>query len=188
MVMAEASLSPLLQTALNAIRSATDGMTAEQLAWHPEEKWSSAEILEHLSLAYSRTVDRMKALLEQGTPEVRKRTFREWAGGLIVLKLERIPPGRKAPEAVSPRGIAADHALASAQSNLAELDRTIDQCQQRFGMQQNVLVHAVLGPLTTSEWRKFHYVHTVHHMRQVKALRQRMASAASTPSAAKANG
>ena len=163
-------------------------MTAEQLAWHPEEKWSSAEILEHLSLAYSRTVDRMKALLEQGTPEVRRRTFREWAGGLIVLKLERIPPGRKAPETVAPRGMAPEQALTSAQSNLAELDRMIDRCQQRFGTQQNVLVHAVLGPLTTSEWRKFHYVHTIHHMRQVKALRQRMASAASTPSAAKANG
>lgn len=188
MVMAEASLSPLLQTALNAIRSATDGMTAEQLAWHPQEKWSSAEILEHLSLAYSRTVDRMKALLEQGTPEVRRRTFREWAGGLIVLKLERIPPGRKAPEAVSPRGIAADQALASAQNNLAELDRMIDQCRQRFGAQQNILVHAVLGPLTTGEWRKFHYVHTIHHMRQVKALRQKMAAANSSSAAAKANG
>ena len=187
MFMAEASLSPLLQTALDAIRSATDGITAEQLAWHPEEKWSSAEILEHLSLAYSRTVDRMKVLLEQGTPEVRRRTFREWAGGLIVLKLERIPPGRKAPEAVSPRGIEAEQALASAQSNLAELDRMIDLCQQRFGTQQNVLVHAVLGPLTTSEWRKFHYVHTIHHMRQVKALREKMTSAANTPSAAKAN-
>jgi hypothetical protein len=185
MVMAESNLSPLLQTALNAIRSTTDGMTAEQLAWHPEAKWSSAEILEHLSLAYSRTVERMAALLEQGAPEVRRRTFREWIGGLIVLKLERIPPGRKAPEAISPRGIAADQALTSAQSNLAELDRMIDRCQQRFGTQQNIMAHAILGPLTTSEWRKFHYVHTIHHMRQVKALRQRMAASASAAANAK---
>src|SRR5215467_5326859 len=166
--MPEANLSPPLQTALDAIRRATGGMTAEQLLWHPEEKWSSAEILEHLSLAYSRTVDRMKALLQEDTPEVRRRTFREWVGGLIVLKLERIPPGRKAPETVAPRGMAAEQALSSAQSNLAELDRMIDQCQQRFGSQKDVLVHAVLGPLTTGEWRKFHYVHTIHHMRQVE--------------------
>jgi DinB superfamily len=184
--MSEAKLSPTLQTALDAIHHATNGMTAEQLAWHPEGKWSSAQILEHLALAYSRTAERMKPLLQQESPEVRNRTFREWVGGLIVLKLGRIPPGRKAPEAVSPRGMAPDQTVAFARSNLAELDTTIDRCQQRFGSAKNILVHAILGPLSTGEWRRFHSVHTLHHMRQIEGLRERMNAATSKPAAIKA--
>lgn len=170
--MAEAKLSPPLQTALEAIDHATNGMTSEQMAWHPAEKWSASEILEHLALAYARTVERMKSALQEGDPEVRRRTFREWAGGLIVLKLGRIPPGRKAPEALSPRGVSPDQALDSARTKLAELDRAIDQCQERFGSSRNVLVHTILGPLSTSEWRRFHCVHTLHHMRQIQKLRE----------------
>jgi hypothetical protein len=108
--MAEGKLSPYLQTALEAIDHATNGMTSEQMTWHPAEKWSAAEILEHLSLAYARTVERMKSALQEGPAEVRRRTFREWAGGVIVLKLGRIPPGRKAPEGLSPCGILPDQA------------------------------------------------------------------------------
>jgi hypothetical protein len=175
--MAEGKLSPYLQTALEAIDHATNGMTSEQMTWHPAEKWSAAEILEHLSLAYARTVERMKSALQEGPAEVRRRTFREWAGGVIVLKLGRIPPGRKAPEGLSPCGILPDQALDSARSKLAELDRVIDQCQERFGG-RNFLVHAILGPLSTSEWRRFHCVHTLHHMRQINALRESMKTTA----------
>lgn len=176
--MAEAKLSPPLQTALEAIDRATNRMTSEQMTWHPAEKWSAAEILEHLSLAYGRTADRMKSALQESAPEVRRRTFREWAGGLIVLKLGKIPPGRKAPEALSPRGVSPDKALNSARTNLAELDRAIDQCQERFGSSGNILIHAILGPLSTSEWRRFHCVHTLHHMRQIERLREGMQAAA----------
>ena len=172
--MSTTTLSPLLQTALDSIDQAIDGMSDEQLAWHPPEKWSSAEILEHLSLAYSRTADRMKSLLQKGQPEVRKRTFRERVGGLIVLKLERIPPGRKAPEALCPKGISPSEIKVSIRKNLVEMDRMITECEQRFGNRGDIMVHAVLGPLSVPEWRKFHCVHTRHHMRQVGALRERM--------------
>src|SRR5207302_10715976 len=39
----------------SAIVSSTRGMSAKQLQWHPESKWSVAEILEHLSLTYNGT-------------------------------------------------------------------------------------------------------------------------------------
>src|SRR2546423_14070053 len=66
------SLSPQLQRALHAIEAATAEMTEEQLTWHPEGKWSSTLILEHLSLAFSSTVRGMKRALEAGKPDVRK--------------------------------------------------------------------------------------------------------------------
>jgi hypothetical protein len=171
MTHASASLSPQLQSALDAIHGATEGMSYEQLSWHPEGKWSSVEILEHLSLAYSRTTDRMKPLLQQGAPEVRRRSIKEWAGGVIVLKLGRIPAGRKAPEAICPKGLSPAEVMACIDEKLAQLDKAIDQCEKRFGSKRNVLVHAILGPLSTSEWRKFHCVHTLHHMKQIHALR-----------------
>lgn len=177
--MAEAKLSPALQAALDSINRATHDITDVELVWHPEGKWSPAEILEHLSLAFSRTSDRMKSALQQDQPEVRSRTFKEWVGGLIVLKLGRIPPGRKAPEGLSPQGAAPEQAMKSVRENLIEMDRVIDQFERRFGNKDDVLVHAVLGPLSIPEWRRFHCVHTQHHMRQIENLRKMMPAQAS---------
>jgi hypothetical protein len=181
-IMAEAgsSLSPSLQSALDAIDRAIDGMSDAQLTWHPAGKWCAAEILEHLSLAYGRTAERMKPLTQQGRPEVRRRTVKELVGGLIVLKLGRIPQGRKAPEAVAPKGMSARDARSAVRENLLRMDTTIAQCEQRFGSRKNVMVHPVLGPLSTAEWRTFHCLHTLHHVRQIATLRERMKMAAST--------
>ncbi|MGZ7099671.1 MAG: DUF1569 domain-containing protein [Candidatus Angelobacter sp.] len=33
--------------------------------------------------------------------------------------------------------------------------------------------HPVLGPLTAAEWRKFHLVHGLHHVKQIRSLRER---------------
>lgn len=171
-----ARLSPPLQSALAAIQSATSGMSDEQLAWHPPGKWSSAEILEHLSLAYSRTTERMAPLLDQAQPELRRRTFREWVGGLLVLKLGQIPAGKKAPEALCPQGLSVSEARTQVADRLCLLDQAIAKCEAHFGPRQTVLVHTILGPLSTSEWRRFHCVHTLHHMKQILALRAALAT------------
>ena len=172
--MPEPKLSPPLQSALDALDHAIDGMSDEQMKWHPEAKWSSSDILEHLSLAYSRTAERMKPLLQGAKPEVRRRTLKEWFGGMIVLKLEHIPPGRKAPEALCPKGLTPSQVKSCVRENLCQLDKIIDQCEQRFGENGNIMVHVILGPLSTSEWRKFHRVHTLHHARQIEALKKQI--------------
>ncbi|HEY6249718.1 MAG TPA: DinB family protein [Candidatus Angelobacter sp.] len=172
--MAESKLSPALQEAMDAIARAIEGMTDEQLSWHPDGKWSSAGILEHLSLAYARTAERMKLVPQQDKLDIRRGTLREWFGALIVLKLGQIPPGRKAPEGLSPKGVSPRQAIASIQQNLAEMDEVLEQCEARFGDKRTVLLHALLGPLSTREWRRFHCVHTLHHMRQIHGLREKM--------------
>ena len=48
-------MNPIFAETLAAIDAATNGMTEEQLTFHPEGKWSTAEILEHLSLAFGGT-------------------------------------------------------------------------------------------------------------------------------------
>ena len=170
-------LSPVLQSALDSIDRGIDGMSDEQMTWHPEGKWSAAEILEHLSLAYSRTTERMKLMLQQGEqPHRRRRTMKEWVGGLIVLRLSHIPAGRKAPEALLPKGRSPQDVKSSVRTNLADLDRTVHGCEERFGGTRTVLVHPALGPLSASEWRKFHRLHTLHHVGQIQALKAKMKS------------
>jgi hypothetical protein len=34
-----------------------------------------------------------------------------------------------------------------------------------------MLDHPILGPLTVDQWRKFHVVHTEHHVRQISQRR-----------------
>ena len=53
-----------LQRLQEAIASATHGMTAEDLRRHPEGKWSTAEVLEHLYLTYTGTTKAFERCLQ----------------------------------------------------------------------------------------------------------------------------
>lgn len=176
--MAETKFSPVAQQTIDAIDNAIQGMTDEQLGWHPEGKWSSAGILEHLSLAYARTAERMKPVVQLDKVDLRKGTIKELTGVFIVLKLGRIPSGRKAPEALLPKGESPRQVVASIRQSLSELDEVCKKCEARFGDKKKVLLHTILGPLSVHGWRRFHCVHTLHHMKQIQGLREQMNSTA----------
>ena len=63
-----------LQRLQDGITSATLGITAEDLHRHPEGKWSTAEVLEHLYLTYTGTVKGFTRCLEAGKPLASKPT------------------------------------------------------------------------------------------------------------------
>lgn len=161
-----------LQKALTLIDQATDGMTDEQLSWHPEAKWSSANILEHLARAFSGTVKGAERTMQAGKLDCRSCTPKERLFILAVVHMGFFPPGRKSPPMVEPRGIPPQQALRDIRANLAAVDSVLAKCEQQFGTAK-ILVHPVLGPLTAREWRKFHFVHTRHHMKQIRTLRSR---------------
>jgi hypothetical protein len=167
-------LSAPLDSALAAVHAEIEGMSDDQMDWHPEGKWSTAEILEHLGLTYSRTAERMKQLPAQGSPRMRRRSLNDWRAVFVVLKLGRLPMGRKSPEVQVPRGMSPAEARTYVAQALEKLDEAIDQCERRFGSNTRILVHFALGPLSASDYRRFHYVHTTHHMKQVGALRDGM--------------
>ena len=62
-------------------------------------------------------------------------------------------------------------ALPTIRKNLAEMDEAINACESKMGSKIRIADHPVLGPLTVAQWRKFHMVHTRHHMKQIVALR-----------------
>jgi hypothetical protein len=55
---------------------------------------------------------------------------------------------------------------------IAAMDEIIAQCEARFGKRTLLLDHPVLGPLTARQWRKFHWIHGRHHLKQIKELRR----------------
>ena len=155
-----------------AIISATRGLTSEDLQRHPEGKWSTAEVLEHLYLTYTGTAKGFERVLKEGKPLARKPLFMDRMRSFVVTGLGHMPEGRKAPERAQPRGLPADELMRDIGPRISAMDEVITQCEARFGKRTRVLDHPILGPLTASQWRKFHWVHGRHHLKQIQRLRQ----------------
>jgi hypothetical protein len=155
------------------LAAAAHGMTVEGLFRRPGEgKWCAAEILEHLSLTYAGTARVLDRILQAGRPETRPRTLMDTVRTTVVLGLFHMPSGRQAPTPVVPRGLPGPDIVDSTRQNLALMDEVITRCEQTFGGRLRVANHPVLGPLTANQWRKFHWVHGRHHVRQIEQLRR----------------
>jgi len=167
-------MHPELETVRKAIERATVGMNIAELAWRPEGKWSSAEVLQHLALTYSGTAKGMRRVLHSDDPKVRPATWKERFSIIVVVEVGYFPFGRQAPEQVTPRESNPEQVLQTIYANLSEMNQAIGECERRFGSKAVVLLHPVLGPLSLNQWRKFHRVHCLHHMKQIRNLRARM--------------
>ncbi len=163
-----------LERALKVAEGAAHGMTAEELARRPAEgKWSAAEILEHLSRAFSSTVSLLNRHLTSGSPADRNATWPERERTWAVIELGMFPNGRPAPEFTVPKGISPREALPRFRETLAAMDEAIARCEARFGGAK-IASHAIFGPLTARQWRKFHWVHTRHHAKQIRRVNARL--------------
>ena len=161
-----------LQSLDDALAVATRGMTSETLFRRPKEgKWCTAEILEHLSLTYAGTTRVLDRVLQAGQPDARHLTLMDRVRTTVVLGFSHMPKGREAPAQVIPRGLPSPDIVDSTRHKLVLMDRAISQSEQAFGGRMRVANHPVLGPLTTGQWRKFHWVHGRHHARQIEQLR-----------------
>jgi len=160
-----------LQRLRDAIISATVGMNAEDLTRHPDGKWSTAQVLEHLYLSYSGTVKGFQRCLEAGKPLARAPELKDRMRTFVVTGLGHFPTGRQAPERTRPRGMAVDEITSGIAPQILAMDEVIAQCEARFGKRTRVLDYPVLGPLTARQWRKFHWIHGRHHLKQINKLR-----------------
>jgi hypothetical protein len=88
-----------------------------------------------------------------------------------VIKLSYFPKGRKSPEHAVPKGMSPDKVMAGIGSKIVSMGELLAQCEARHGARTRVLDHPILGPLTASQWRKFHWVHGRHHVKQILKLR-----------------
>jgi hypothetical protein len=78
-------------------------------------------------------------------------------------------PRARAPEVVYPRGsVPAERSREATVEALAAVDSALARAAERFGLATPLLKHAFFGAMTVPQWRKFHFRHTAHHMRQVR--------------------
>jgi hypothetical protein len=153
--------------------SATIGaIPAEAMNWHPPGKWCAAEILEHLYLTYTGTTKGFERVLAAGKPQTSSKTLRLHVRTLAVCGLGYLPEGRKAPPHATPRGLPAEKVLAEIGAKIAAMDEVIRRCESQFGVRVRLLDHPILGALTAKQWRKFHLVHGLHHVKQIRRLQE----------------
>jgi len=134
----------------------------------PAEKWTPAQVLEHLYLTYHNTNKGLARCLEKGTPLGTRASLRHRLSTLLVVHAAYFPKGRKSPERAVPKGMAAEEVRRAILPEIQQMDAGLSECERRFGPRARILDHPVLGPLNVGEWRKFHWVHGKHHTRQIR--------------------
>lgn len=160
-----------LQRLRESVAAAVDGASTEELTRRPEGKWCAGEVLEHLLLTYTGTVKGFQRCLEAQTPLATSSTWRQRLLSALVLGTGYMPNGREAPKNARPRGATLENVLAEIGPQIAVMDEIIGRCEQRYGKNTKVLDHPILGPLTAQQWRKFHWIHGQHHLKQIRRLR-----------------
>jgi hypothetical protein len=155
-----------------SLQSAVEGMSSEQLSWHPPGKWCVAELLEHLYLTYTGTIKGFERVVKNGKPLASRASMAQRMQTLVVVGLGHMPAGRKAPAMVLPKGLPAEEVRNQIGAKMAAMDAIIAQCEARFGRRVRLLDHPLLGPLSAPQWRKLHLVHGQHHLKQILQLRE----------------
>ncbi len=158
---------PYLQRALDAIESIVGGLGPEAWDQAPPGKWSPAQILEHLGKAFAGTAYILDKGVADGAPKGRPPSWRQRLFAALVVDVGYFPTGVPAPEITRPQGLRGPEALAFARDTLRDLDAAAVRCEARFGRRALVANHPILGGFTVGRWRRFHWRHTVHHMRQI---------------------
>jgi hypothetical protein len=166
-------MDPRLAKLTRVIEAAVRGMSAEDLARHREGKWSTLQILDHLNLTYVGTIKNFERCLATGKPRASlDRRSKRWHR-IVVTGLGLFPSGRKSTARVDPRENPPQELTSEIPRNIVRMDEVIADSDARFGHGEPLADHPILGPLTGSEWRKFHLVHGKHHAKQILKLRGR---------------
>lgn len=154
------------------------GLTAHDVQQTPRSdpaKWNVQQIVEHLLLSYRSTLALVEVRLGKGTPTQAKPSAaqRLWQFGLI--RLGYFPSGGKAPAAVCPDlsapWLTGTELSRQVHEDLAALADALDKAECIFG-DQRFASHVILGPLSAPQWRKFHLIHGMHHIRQMRQILQ----------------
>ena len=153
------------------IDRAVEGIGAETLRRAAGNAWSIAQILEHLTLAFTVSARSLEKALASGELRARRPLLKQRLARILVVEFGYFPRVA-APEATVPTGsIAPECAVSAIRRAIDQLDVTLTRAAQRFGERALVANHPYFAGLTVQQWRKFHWRHTRHHMRQVRQRR-----------------
>ena len=160
-----------LEHILELVAGATASLPAEQMDVHRPGKWSIAQILEHLEKTYASTAYILNRCVEQRQTKGKPTTFGQRVGAWVVVDLGYFPSGRRSADVALPTGTPAAEVVAALDTSLHELDRAAALAEGMFGARVKLANHPILGAFNVRQWRRFHLIHTRHHMKQIVALR-----------------
>src|ERR1041385_6501256 len=150
------------------------GMTREEMLRERQGKWSIAQVFEHLYLTYTGTVKGCERSLASPSSLATPQTAKQRVMTLVVVRLGFYPRGIQSPQQVRPKGIPIEQQVISdIERQITVMDESLTRCEKRLGRHNKLFNHPVLGALTADQWRKFHWLHGRHHIRQVLALRRK---------------
>ena len=166
-----------LEQLQRAIAAATRGMTSEELTRHPRARpngtWCMAEVLEHLYLTYTGTVKGPGAVSagrkSPGQSDHPEAASANIAGDWAELFSDVVESHRNAPV---PRACLRTKSWRKSDLRSPAMGALLAECESRHGAATRVMDHPILGPLTARQWRKFHWVHGRHHVKQILKLRR----------------
>jgi len=161
-----------LELCRDGLRRALAGVSPADAEIATNGQWSIANIIEHLDLTYTRNAAGVERRLGKGDAPERKRTLRQSAIRTMIVTLGYFPPGRTAPAMVVPQGRPFAEVAAELDGHLEALDRCLSEGERIFGATRAVLDHPVIGPFSIADWRRFHWVHTRHHVKQIQVRRR----------------
>src|ERR1700677_3806085 len=168
----------VLERVVSQISSEVLGLDAETTQLHPNGlayKWSAQQVVEHLVLGYRLTSSALENRLSKGRlSRNHKRTYLQWSLQLMVLSFGKLPQGVPALDETMP--VAGSFAAMEGRQlgylmrqEIDAMDTMFDRCRRKFGMER-VALHPFLGPLRVDQWRRFHVVHGLHHLDQLRSV------------------
>jgi DinB superfamily len=164
-------VDPHLKRLQDELSASIQGLSTKELSWHHPDKWCIAEIIEHLYLTYTGTTKGLSRVLASDKAQEHVPTLGQRLRAFVVTGVRYFPDGVKSPPVAIPRGLPSDRSISEIVLKIAEMDEMMSRCAARFGSDTKVLDHPVLGPFSVSQWRKFHWVHGRHHLKQIRQLR-----------------
>ena len=160
-----------LERCARGLKEALAGVSAADADRSRGDRWSLAQVVEHLDLTYTKNAAGLDRRLEKGLAPRRPRTRWQIVARFVVVTLGHFPTGRKAPETVLPTGRSFADVAPGLERHLIELDEKLSKAERAFGARVPILDHPVIGPFSVSDWRRFHWVHTRHHLKQLRSLK-----------------
>lgn len=155
-------------------------LSTDDMQAGPPSKWRIQQIVEHLELTYSATEVVLRIRLAKERPTSSTPGLLQRGAKVMILHLGYFPSGIPAPDAVTPspsaKPLSGKEVAASAVHHMRQMDALLDEVATAFGPSTRSASHLRLGPLNRLEWRRFHLIHGLHHIRQIEAIRHRRVS------------
>ena len=153
-----------------------EGLSAEQHGFRPTpDRWSVAEIVEHLSMVERSVARLVGSLLRKAEESGGAREMGAPFAPVSIAELVEQTSTQKldAPDSARPTGVPLADSLASLRDSRAALHALRPRVEQTDGAEIR-FPHPAWGPINLYQWLLFVGAHEARHLAQINALKETM--------------